>query len=101
MNFSADARKSCNGERRGYQFVMLLVATQPARWIQLLNKTENAPQPKLSRNSRKTLVSYKTRENAFDKTLEKSFFGKFSVSFRTIFGKVEKSTENLGKMILV
>ena len=45
--------------------------------------------------------SYKTQENAFDKALERLLFGKFSLSFRTTFGKFEKSTENLGKMILV
>ena len=55
--------------------------------IQLLSKTENARLPKLSQNCRKTSENYKTRENAFDKTRERLFFGKFSASFRTIFEK--------------
>ena len=39
--------------------------------------------------NRKTSESYKTRENAFHKTREQLFIGKFSVSFREIFGKFE------------
>ena len=61
----------------------------PARWIQLLKKTENARWSKLPKNSRKTSESYETRENVFDKTYERLFFEKLSVSFRTIFGKFE------------
>ena len=48
-------------------------------------------------NTRKTLQSYKTRENAFNKTRERLFFGEFSVSFRTIFGKFENQQKTLGK----
>ena len=36
---------------------------------------------KIVSNSRKTSESYKTRENAFNKTRERLFFGEFSVSF--------------------
>ena len=42
----------------------------PARWIQLLNKTENTRRQKLPQNSLKTSESYKTWENTFDETLE-------------------------------
>ena len=62
-----------------------------------VKQTENARRPKLSQNSRKTSESYKTRENAFDKTVERLFFGKLSVSFRTIFGKLENQQKTLGK----
>ena len=65
-----------------------------ARWIQLLNKTEKARWPELSQNSRKTSESCKTWKNTFDETRERLFFGKFSVSFRTIFGDQQKT---LGK----
>ena len=45
----------------------------------------------------KFLESYKTRENAFHKTHERLFFGKFLVSFRTTFGKFEYQQKSLGK----
>ena len=68
----------------------------PARWIQLLRKTENAPLSKFSQNSLKNSESSETRKNAFDKTLERLFFGEFSVIFRTILGKFENQEKNLG-----
>ena len=40
---------------------------------------------------------YETRENVFDKIRERLFFGKFSVSFRTILGKFENQQKTLGK----
>ena len=45
----------------------------------------------------KTSESYETRENAFDETREQLFWGRFSVSFRTIFGKFENQQKTLGK----
>ena len=48
-------------------------------------------------NSRKTSESYKTRENAFNKTREQLFFGEFSVSFWTIFGKFENQQKTSEK----
>ena len=69
----------------------------PARWIQLLNKIENARSPNCLKNYRKTSESCKTRENAFDKTRDQLFLGKFSVSFRTIFGKFENKQKTLRK----
>ena len=45
---------------------------------------------KIVSNSRKASESYKTREKAFNKSRERLLFGKFSASFRTIFGKFEK-----------
>ena len=59
-------------------------------WKRMFNKIN------IVSNSRKTSESYKTRENAFNKTREQLFFGEFSESFQTIW----ESTENLGKMIL-
>ena len=52
---------------------------------------------KIVSNSGKTSESYKTRENAFNKTRERLFFGEFSVIFRTIFGKFENQQKTLGK----
>ena len=49
----------------------LLLATHPARWIQLLNKIENVCGPKLSENSRKNSLSDKTWENVSGKTFER------------------------------
>ena len=43
----------------------------------------------VDQNYRKTLESCKTWESTFDKTREQLFFGKFSVSFRTVFRKFE------------
>ena len=51
---------------------------------------------KIVLNSRKTSESYKTRENVFNKTRERLFFGEFSVSFRIIFGKFENQQKDLG-----
>ena len=69
--------KSCSGHLGSNiiisQFDWLIIGQDSAfllRWIQLLNKTENAHQPKLSLSSLKTSESYKTQEKAFDKTLE-------------------------------
>ena len=42
--------------------------------------------------------SNETQENAFDKTHEQLFFEKFSVSFRTIFGKFENQQKTFGKL---
>ena len=47
------------------------------------------------KNSRKTSKTYKTRENAFDKTRERLFFAKFSVSFLTISVKIENKQKTL------
>ena len=44
---------------------------------------------KIVSNSLKTSESYKTREKAFNNTRERLFFGEFSESFRTIFGKFD------------
>ena len=52
---------------------------------------------KIVSNSRKTSESYKTQENAFNKTRGRLFFGEFSVSFRTILGKFENQLKTLGK----
>ena len=72
----------------------------PARWIQLLNKTENAPWPKLSQNSQKTSESYKTRGNASDKIRDRLIFREILDEFSDNFRKIWKSTENLRKMTL-
>ena len=52
---------------------------------------------KIVSNSRKTSKSYKTLEEAFNKTRVQLFFGEFLVSFRTIFGKFENQQKTLGK----
>ena len=52
---------------------------------------------KIVSNSRKTLESYNTSENAFNKTDEQLFFGEFSVSFCSIFGKFENQQKTFGK----
>ena len=44
------------------------------------------------------MESYKTRQDAFDKTRE-YFLGKFFVSFRTIFRKFENPQKILGKWV--
>ena len=51
---------------------------------------------KIVSNCLKTAESYKTWQDAFDKTRE-YFFGKFFVSFRTIFRKFENAQKILGK----
>ena len=52
---------------------------------------------KLSQNFQKTSETYKTRENAFDKTRGQLLFGKISVRFRTIFEKCENQQKTLEK----
>ena len=52
---------------------------------------------KIVSNSRKTSENYKTWGNAFNKTRERLFFGEFSASFRTIFGKFENQQKTLEK----
>ena len=42
------------------------------------------------------LINIENRENAFDKTRERLFFGKFSVNFRTIVEKFEISRDYFG-----
>ena len=54
---------------------------------------------KIVSNYRKTSESYKTRENAFNKTRERLFFEEFSVRFRTIFRKFRESTEKFRENI--
>ena len=52
---------------------------------------------KIVSNFRETSESYKTWEKAFNKTRERLFFGEFSASFRTVFGKFENQQKTLGK----
>ena len=52
---------------------------------------------KIVSNSQKISESYKIRGNAFNKSRGRLFFGEFSVSFRTIFGKFENQQKTLGK----
>ena len=67
--------------------------THPARW----SAAKQNSSTKIVSKSSESFGSYKTGENAFDKTLERSFFGKFSVSFVTIFGKFKNQQKALGK----
>ena len=68
----------------------------PARWIQLLNKTETARWPKLPQNSRKTSEVVKLGKY-FSWNSWTIIFREFSVSFRTSFGKCEYQQKTLGK----
>ena len=54
---------------------------------------------KIVSNSRKTLESYKTREDAFNKIRERLFYGEFSViEFSNNFRKqLRFNRKNLGK----
>ena len=85
------------------KIISYYIATHPALlsrnligWLSAAKQNWNRMFNKIVSNSRKNSESYKTRENTFNKTRERLFFGEFSVSFPTIFRKFENLQKTLG-----